>query len=236
MATGDYIYGDAWNSNRTRRQVGMTSTIRDSIASNLSNGNYGCIVWDGTNLWNAWGGGKDKIFKFSGFSTTQITSFAPPSTEISDIATEAQTGTNLYSCDSTNKKIYKHAGWTSTITSSFTNTRVNPCGLAVKGDGTSIYVDAGGGSGKNRVETHAGIVATVSSSVKWENGWRTFRLDFDGTYFYMYDSDANRHKQRAVNTINASFTGASVGESGCAYEWAAAAPTVTDDTQIISIM
>ena len=66
---------------------------------------------------------------------------------------------NLWSCDRTDDKIYKHTGGTSTITTSFSSPVGGPYGLAW--DGTNLW-SCDYGTGK--IYQHSGGTSTITTS------------------------------------------------------------------------
>ena len=124
---------------KIRRQTGFSATVNSSITTVLT----GCrgVTWDGTNLYASDGGTAERINKYSGFSTTVLSSLVFGA--LTSYKGLTWDGTNIYWVNNnTNLRVVKAVGFSTTVGSSFSVT-----GRLI--DGLDWGTDAGGGAVPN---------------------------------------------------------------------------------------
>jgi hypothetical protein len=126
-------------------------------------------------------GRDNKFYRYScdaaGIPYTFLDSFSSPSTNLTDVAWYES---NAYSNDADSGKIYKHLGFTATISDSFSHPAAEPTGLEID---NNVY---SGAWDSEKIYKHSGFSATISDSFSSpSNG--LMGVGFDGNNIYSCD-------------------------------------------------
>lgn len=131
------LYSLEINVGTVSQHDGVTSTVTASFATPDAADNYG-MTWDGNNILTSCGAAVDKIYRYDNFSASVDSSFSTAGYEAYVSGILWYDG-NLYSTGFTGNNLYKHAGFTNTITST-----VSIAGILGGASATDLTVDTSG--------------------------------------------------------------------------------------------
>lgn len=203
------------------KHSGFSSTISDSFTKVSAT----APGWNGSDLLGIIGNGTDKILKFSGFSSTVKDSFSTPGSSPTGLHWDTRTASidfvpqegNVLSTDPVTEKIYKHSGYTSTISDSFSVASYgSPQGLGVDSDNNVLACKT------NLIVKHSGFSSTVSDSFGFTpNSSNANRdVEWDGTdTIVINDGEDKIYKLSAFTaTIKDSFSTPAARGMGVAWD------------------
>lgn len=152
-ATNGRLFSSDSGTNKIYRHCGFTDTIHISIAAPGTE--VRGIAWDGTNLLSV-DNSANKLYLHTAFTTTTSDINSPGSSPM-DVSWD---GTDLYSTDSgATTNIYRHSGFSATISSSFSSPSNAAWGIAVYGDHIIT-----GDSNSDKIYMHSGFTSTIRTS------------------------------------------------------------------------
>ncbi len=162
----NYLALGAFNT-KIFKFTGFTTTILDSYAAGIGVSLDSAITWDGTNV-QAGTATVDKLYKYTGFTSTIADSFAyhDAGQDITGMAhDEAVVPQPIITGDvewlgNNNDKLYKTAGFGSTIIASFAVAALASNGSG--NDGTDAY---SGDTTTRKIYRYTGFTTTIASSI-----------------------------------------------------------------------